>query len=157
MADATDATTARQERRVRASKISECKVELKARKHSFYADEPEKAGGTDEAPTPREIALGSLAACITVITGKVAKGMDFKILDQSIEVRGIADPAGAKDADNGITPNFSHVEAKITLLTDEPEDRIEELKRQHHGRCPISALFRSSSCELTEEWIIERP
>ena len=137
MADTADAAMVKQERRVRASKLSECKVEIKARNHTFYADEPLKAGGTDEGPTPREIALGALAACVTVITGKVAKGLNFNVID--------------------ITPNFDHVEVKIRLVTDEPEERIEELKRQHFGRCPISALFRSSSCELVEEWNIERP
>ena len=152
-----DTAMVKQERRVRASKLSECKVEIKARNHIFYADEPQKAGGADEGPTPREIALGALAACVTVITGKVAKGLNFNVIDQSIEVRGTADSQGAKDADNGITPNFDHVEVKIRLVTDEPEERIEELKRQHFGRCPISALFRSSSCELVEEWNIERP
>ena len=157
MADTADAAMVKQERRVRASKLSECKVEIKARNHTFYADEPLKAGGADEGPTPRENALGALAACVTVITGKVAKGLNFNVIDQSIEVRGTADPQGAKDADNGITPNFDHVEVKIRLVTDEPEERIEELKRQHFGRCPISALFRSSSCELVEKWNIERP
>ena len=157
MADTADAAMVKQERRVRASKLSECKVEIKARNHTFYADEPLKAGGADEGPTPREITLGALAACVTVITGKVAKGMNFNVIDQAIQVRGTADPQGAKDADNGITPNFDHVEVKIRLVTDEPEERIEELNRQHFGRCPISALFRSSSCELVEEWNIERP
>ena len=157
MADTADAAMVKQERRVRASKLSECKVEIKARNHTFYADEPLKAGGADEGPTPREIALGALAACVTVITGKVAKGLNFNVIDQPIEVRGTADPQGAKDADNGITPNFDHVEVKIRLVTNEPEERIEELKRQHFGRSPISALFRSSSCELVEEWNIERP
>ena len=157
MADVQDAAMVKQERRVRASKESEYKVKLQARGHSFFADEPKQAGGTDEAPTPRELALGSLAACVTVITGKVAKGLDFKYSDQSIEVRGTADPQGAKNADNNISPNFDYVEVKITLVTDEPEDRIEELKRQHHGRCPISALFRESGCELVEDWNIVRP
>lgn len=157
MADAPGAEMVKQERRVRASKLGECKIELKARGHTFYADEPLQAGGTDEGPTPRELALGALAACVTVITGKVAKGMDFNVIDQSVEVRGTADPLGARDADNGITPNFDHVEVKIRLVTDEPDERVAELKRQHFGRCPISALFRSSSCELVEAWNIERP
>ncbi len=104
----------------------------------FYADEPLKSGGT-------------------VITGKVAKGMDFNVIDQSIEVRGTADPQGPRNADNGISPNFDHVEVKIHLVTDEPDERVAELKRQHFGRCPISALFRESTRELAEEWTIERP
>ncbi len=126
---------AKQERRVRARRTEGCRVEIKARKHAFIADEPAQGGGTDTGPTPRELALGALSACITVITNKVAEGLDF----------------------NGISPNFDYVEAKIHLTTDESDERVEELKRQHHGRCPISALYRESGCELVEEWIIKRP
>ena len=148
---------AKQERRVRATRTEGCRVELKARKHAFVADEPAQGGGTDTGPTPRELALGALSACITVITNKVAEGLDFNVIAQEVEVRGTADPRGAKDPDNGISPNFDYVEAKIHLTTDEPDERVEELKRQHHGRCPISALYRESGCELVEEWIVKRP
>jgi uncharacterized OsmC-like protein len=157
MANATDAVMAKQERRVRAQWKGNCKVELKARSLAWMADEPKAAGGEDAGPTPRELALGALAACVTIITRKVADDLQFKYSDQSIEVRGTADPRGAKDADNGISPNFDRVEVKITLVTDETEERVAELKRQHHGRCPISALFRESGCGLVEEWLIQRP
>ena len=148
---------AKQERRVRARRVSDCLVEIKARKHAFRADEPEQAGGGDMGPTPRELALGALSACIAVITTKAAKGLDFNVIAQEVEVRGTADPRGARDADNGVSPNFDFVEAKIHLTTDETDARVKELKRQHHGRCPISALFRESGCELREEWIVKRP
>lgn len=148
---------AKQERRVRARRVSDCLVEIKARKHSFLADEPAQGGGSDMGPTPRELALGALSACIAVITTKVAKGLDFNVVAQEVEVRGTADPRGAREADNGVSPNFDRVEAKIHLTTDESDERVEELKRQHHGRCPISALYRESGCELVEEWIVKRP
>ena len=111
---------AKQERRVRATRAEGCRVEIKARKHAFVADEPAQGGGTDTGPTPRELALGALSACITVITNKVAEGLDFNVVAQEVEVRGTADPRGAKDPDNGISPNFDYVEAKIHLTTDEP-------------------------------------
>ncbi|MBI3129144.1 MAG: OsmC family protein [Candidatus Tectomicrobia bacterium] len=157
MANTTDTVMAKQERRVRAQWKGNCKVELKARSLAWMADEPKAAGGEDAGPTPREMALGALAACVTIVTHKVAEDLKFRYSDQSIEVRGTADPRGAKDADNGISPNFDHVQVKITLVTDEPEERVAELKRQHKGRCPISALFRESGCGLEEEWIVKRP
>ena len=82
---------AKQERRVRARRSEGCRVELKARKHAFVADEPAQGGGTDTGPTPRELALGALSACITVITNKVAEGLDFNVIAQEVEVRGTAD------------------------------------------------------------------
>ena len=41
-------------------------VTLQARQFSWRADEPLGAGGTDLGPTPYEILLGSLAACIAI-------------------------------------------------------------------------------------------
>ena len=160
MADITtpDPTTVRQERRVRAKWLGGTKIELRARNlDPWYADEPKSGGGGDEGPSPREMALGALGACIMVITHKVAADLEFRYSEQSTELRGTADPRGAKDADNGVSPNFTSVDAKITLVTEEPDERIEELKRQHRNRCPISALFRESGVQMNEEWIIKRP
>jgi uncharacterized OsmC-like protein len=41
-------------------------VDIQARTFSWRGDEPLAAGGTDVGPTPYEILLGSLAACIAI-------------------------------------------------------------------------------------------
>ncbi len=41
-------------------------VEMQARTFSWRGDEPLAAGGTDVGPTPYEILLGGLAACIAI-------------------------------------------------------------------------------------------
>ena len=41
-------------------------VSIRARDFTWLGDEPTGAGGTDTGPTPYEILLGSLAACITI-------------------------------------------------------------------------------------------
>ncbi len=41
-------------------------VTLEARQFTWRSDEPVGAGGTDLGPTPYEILLGSLAACIAI-------------------------------------------------------------------------------------------
>jgi len=41
-------------------------VTLRARQFAWRGDEPPNAGGTDTGPTPYEILLGSLAACIAL-------------------------------------------------------------------------------------------
>lgn len=42
------------------------RVDLQARHLSWAADEPPLAGGTDAGPTPYELLLGSLAACVAI-------------------------------------------------------------------------------------------
>ncbi len=41
-------------------------VSIQARQFTWQGDEPPAAGGTDTGPTPYELLLGGLAACITV-------------------------------------------------------------------------------------------
>jgi putative redox protein len=41
-------------------------VQLSNGRHEWNADEPESAGGTDTAPNPYELLLGSLAACTCI-------------------------------------------------------------------------------------------
>lgn len=43
------------------------RVEVSNQRHQWFADEPPNADGTDTAPSPYELLLGSLAAC-TLIT-----------------------------------------------------------------------------------------
>ncbi|MCZ6917856.1 MAG: OsmC family protein [Gemmatimonadetes bacterium] len=41
-------------------------ISIQARQFTWQGDEPPAAGGTDTGPTPYELLLGGLAACITV-------------------------------------------------------------------------------------------
>lgn len=51
---------------VTASLREGTRATLEARQFSWTGDEPPGAGGTDEGPTPYEILLGGLAACIAI-------------------------------------------------------------------------------------------
>ena len=44
--------------------------EIRARGHRVLADQPVDAGGADTAPTPTELFVGSLAACVAFYAGR---------------------------------------------------------------------------------------
>ncbi len=62
-------------------------VELKAHQYSWRADEPTEAGGTDTGPTPYEILVGALAACISLTLRLYAnhKGIALAGVDLTLE------------------------------------------------------------------------
>ncbi len=66
--------------RISAELKSGTVVTLSNGRHSWTADEPPEAGGTDAGPTPYEILLGALAACtcITLALYCRHKGIDLK-------------------------------------------------------------------------------
>ncbi len=79
-------------------------VEMQARTFSWRGDEPLAAGGTDVGPTPYEILLGGLAACI------------------AITLRLYANHKGISLAEVGVRLEFDRVHADDCLECDERAD-----------------------------------
>jgi len=112
-------------------------VEMQARTFSWRGDEPLAAGGTDVGPTPYEILLGGLAACIAITLRLYAnhKGIPLTEVDVRLEFDRVhADDCVDCDerADGWIDRIQSHVtihgsfdEAQKTRLTQVAE------------RCPV--------------------
>ena len=79
-------------------------VEMQARTFSWRGDEPLAAGGTDVGPTPYEILLGGLAACI------------------AITLRLYANHKGIPLAEVGVRLEFDRVHADDCVDCDERAD-----------------------------------
>ena len=56
------------------------------RRHTLITDEPERLGGTDDAPTPHELLPAALAACISTMITMYARPRDLDIAGLSVEV-----------------------------------------------------------------------
>lgn len=50
---------------ITASYVAGDRLRIEVRGHEFFADQPVEDGGDDTAPTPTELFLSSLAACVT--------------------------------------------------------------------------------------------
>ena len=60
-------------------------VDMQARQFSWQGDEPALAGGTDTGPTPYELLLGGLAACIALTLRLYANHKDISL--SGVDVR----------------------------------------------------------------------
>ena len=55
-------------------------------RHTLITDEPERLGGTDDAPTPHELLPAALAACISTMISMYARPRELDISGLSVEV-----------------------------------------------------------------------
>jgi putative redox protein len=73
-------------------------VTLQARQFTWRGDEPPGADGTDQGPTPYEILLGGLAACIAITLRLYANHKGIAL--GAVEVRLEYDRVHADDCEN---------------------------------------------------------
>ena len=112
-------------------------VTLRARQFSWRGDEPPAAGGTDTGPTPYEMLLGSLAACITTTLRLYAdhKGIELAGVDVTLEYDRVhADDCA--DCDQRQDGWIDRIQTEITIrgvFDDAQRARL----RQVAARCPV--------------------
>ena len=112
-------------------------VTIRARDFTWLGDEPTSAGGTDVGPTPYEILLGSLAACITITLRFYAdhKGIPLKQVDVELEYDRVHadDCVGCDERADGW---IERIQSRVTLhgTFDEPQrKRLSQVA----ARCPV--------------------
>ncbi len=95
------------------------------------ADEPESVGGTDEAPTPTELFLASLATCFTLAVAHAARKRGIAL--GKLEVRVEADYDGNR---------FARIRCEV--LTDLADDVTERLIERARTYCFVSQTLLQS-------------
>ena len=110
---------------------------IQARQFTWLSDEPLAAGGGDTGPTPYEILLGSLAACISVTLRLYAdhKGIDLTAVDVALEFDRVhADDCLECEQDKGGW--IDRIRTQVTIrgsFDDTQRKRLEQVA----GRCPV--------------------
>ena len=112
-------------------------VSINARRFEWLADEPEQLGGTNTGPTPYEILLGALAACIAVTLRLYAnhKGIALDGVDVRLEFDRVhADDC--EDCDSRDDGWIERIKSDVTIHGD-----FDEAQRKRLGqvarRCPV--------------------
>jgi uncharacterized OsmC-like protein len=107
-------------------------VVVRAGKHSWVADEPERLGGDGLGPNPFEQMLGSLASCLTITVAHFAGRGKMPLAGLWAEVEGHWDKSGEK-------PRY-FIKAQIKARGDFDEKAMKRLER-YAERCPIHGLL----------------
>ena len=112
-------------------------VKMQARQFSWRGDEPPPAGGTDTGPTPYELLLGGLAACIAITLRLYAnhKRMSLSGIDVRLEFDRVhADDC--LDCDERTNGWIDRIRTQVTIhgmFTDAQRNRLAQVAE----RCPV--------------------
>ena len=135
-------------REIRATNAAEPKTISRVRGFEMITDEKT---GTNIGPSPLETVLCALSGCEGVIIDRCAKVMNFKYSGVDFECDGWVDARGSRGV-RGVRPHFQKVVFRVLLKTDEPDERIEKLRRNVEMRCPVMNLLADAGVDLDVTW-----
>ena len=129
--------------------------EVEIGKHHFIVDEPGRAGGTDEGPTPYDLLSSALGSCTSMTLHYYAKREGIPLTGIDVEVSN--DRVYAKDCTDCLTTSgYVHrFVVKLRLHGDlTPEQRVHLLSVAK--RCPVYKTL-TSEIHIDESLAIEEP
>ncbi len=122
----------------------------------IISDEPVALGGTDQGPTPMEYVVAALNGCVAVMVNLIARETNFRFDGLDLRSDGVIDMRGLMGVD-GVRRHFQQVKLEVILRTEEPPERLEELRDRVHDRCPAINLLRDAGIALHTNWKAVRP
>jgi len=120
--------------------------EAKVRGFTVVQDEPESVWGTGKGPTPTDYFVSSIGFCENVIFVRNASLMGLSIDSMETVVTGSWDRRGLFEID-GVSPFFKSITVETKVSTKDSVDRVVEVAKQTHRRCPVHATL-SRATEL---------
>ncbi len=133
------------------SETAGVRTDTQTGKHVITTDEPPNLGGTDAGPNPLELMLGALAGCENVIAHMAAKEMAFEFDGIAFAIEAEFDPQGLM-GNPDVRTYFERVTIDADVKTEEPDERIQELKEKVDSRCPIFGVLNAADVEMMSNW-----
>ncbi|GLI53906.1 OsmC family protein [Thermodesulfovibrio yellowstonii] len=113
-------------------------IEVKARNHIIYVDQPEDSGGKNKGITPLEHLLAALGSCICSMAVIIAKQKNIELKNFDVSVEGEIDYDVLLGKSKQPRPGFYKIVVKVKVdaaLTDiEKKEFIKEIQ----SRCPVA-------------------
>lgn len=135
---------------VRVRSVSGLAQDIRIGRHRLRADEPIAVGGSGSGPTPYQLLLAGLGACISMTLELYAKRKEWPL--EGVEVRLRHSKIHAEDCRDCETKEgkIDRIEKELRMagpLDDEQRERLHEISR----RCPVHRTLDS------EVSIVEAP
>ena len=94
----------------------------------IMVDEPQGLGGTDTAPNPVEILLGSLGSCQEITYKAYGQAMGIPITRVSVALEGHIDLRGFLAVSKDARPGFHTINGTVTIESTADDAQLEQLK-----------------------------
>lgn len=127
------------------------------RNFAIAADEPGDLGGTNRGPSPMELLLTALAACITtsIVYCAAKDGIEINYID--VDVEGDLDLRGLFEVSEDVRPGFGEIRVAVWMGAELPREKVEELVNRGYSRSPVvDSLEASVPIKVSVEWDEEK-
>ncbi|WP_217913823.1 OsmC family protein [Miltoncostaea marina] len=126
--------------RVASDLVEGVRCEAPVRRHSVVVDEPTALGGTDEGPSPVELALAALGTCQAITYRVWAAQLGIPLDSVRVEAEGDIDLRRFFGLDDEVRPGFGAIRLRVMLEGPEPRERYEALAEAVDDHCPVLDL-----------------
>lgn len=111
------------------------KIKFENGETEFKVDNPTFMGGSGSLPGPMHYCFYGLASCYTGTFATMAAMLGIKLKKLTIKVE--ADVNFSKVFGISDEPIMEEVRVKLTVISDEPEDKIKQAEELALQRCPV--------------------
>eukprot|EP00750_Incisomonas_marina_P015449 INCI18288.1.p1 GENE.INCI18288.1~~INCI18288.1.p1 ORF type:complete len:210 (+),score=42.73 INCI18288.1:96-725(+) len=106
-------------------------------------DEPKGLGGTDTAPNPVEILLGSLGSCQEITYKAYAQALGLNVSKVSVDLDGEIDLRGFLGVDPNVRPGFHTIRGTVNIQSTATDEELQNLKSIVDAHCPVLDMLKA--------------
>ena len=109
------------------------------------ADHPAVLCGADNGPTPVELLLAALSACITAGIGNIASIRQVKLHSVETTLEGDIDLQGIFGMDDRVRNGFSAIRATFKIKGEAPQEALEAIVHQSVARSAVMDVLSNGA------------
>lgn len=127
-------------------------MEVKARNHIIYVDQPEDSGGKNKGLTPLEHLLAALGSCISSMAVIIAKQKNISLKNFQVSVEGEIDYDVLLGKSKQPRPGFYKITVRLRVDADLNDTEKKKFIKEIQNRCPVAdGLMNTTPLEVIVE------